>query len=236
MAYAQIKSCATLAATVFWSAFALCSVMQPALAADPGDEAREHVLRAEITLSHFMRDPNMKWIRDNIGRATAVVIVPEVVKAGFIFGGSGGRAVVLAKKRDSGKWAGPAFYTIGTASVGFQIGLEVSEVLIVVMTQKGLDSLLATSAKLGGDASIAAGPVGIGAAGDVTADMVSFNRAQGLYGGLNLTGSIVKVNDEWNAAYYYPKITPVDIFVRFDLEDPQSMALRDAISKDTAQR
>jgi SH3 domain-containing YSC84-like protein 1 len=143
---------------------------------------------------------------------------------------------VLAKKRDSGKWAGPAFYTIGTASVGFQIGLEVSEVLIVVMTQKGLDSLLATSAKLGGDASIAAGPVGIGAAGDVTADMVSFNRAQGLYGGLNLTGSIVKVNDEWNAAYYYPKITPVDIFVRFDLEDPQSMALRDAISKDTAQR
>jgi lipid-binding SYLF domain-containing protein len=108
--------------------------------------------------------------------------------------------------------------------------------LIVVMTQKGMDSLLATSAKLGGDASIAAGPVGIGAAGDVTADMVSFNRAQGLYGGLNLTGSIVKVNDEWNAAYYYPKITPVDIFVRFDLEDPQSMALRDAISKDTAQR
>jgi lipid-binding SYLF domain-containing protein len=210
--------------------------MQPARAADAGDEAREHVLRAEITLSHFMRDPNMKWLRDNIGRATAVVIVPEVVKAGFIFGGSGGRAVVLAKKRDSGKWAGPAFYTIGTASVGFQIGLEVSEVLIVVMTQKGMDSLLATSAKLGGDASIAAGPVGIGAAGDVTADMVSFNRAQGLYGGLNLTGSIVKVNDEWNAAYYYPKITPVDIFVRFDLEDPQSMALRDAISKDTAQR
>jgi lipid-binding SYLF domain-containing protein len=235
MAYAQIKSRAALAAAMFWSAFALCNVMQPALAA-AGDEAREHVLRAELTLSHFMRDPNMKWLRDNIGRATAVVIVPEVVKAGFIFGGSGGRAVVLARKRDSGKWAGPAFYTIGTASVGFQIGLEVSEVLIVVMTQKGLDSLLTTSAKLGGDASVAAGPVGIGAAGDVTADMVSFNRAQGLYGGLNLTGSIVKVNDEWNAAYYYPKITPVDIFVRFDLEDPQSMALRDAISRDTAQR
>jgi lipid-binding SYLF domain-containing protein len=236
MAYAHINSRATLFAAVLGSAFALCSVMQSALAADAGDEAREHVLRAELTLSHFMRDPNMKWLRDNIGRATAVVIVPEVVKAGFIFGGSGGRAVVLARKRDSGKWAGPAFYTIGTASVGFQIGLEVSEVLIVVMTQKGLDSLLATSAKLGGDASIAAGPVGIGAAGDVTADMVSFNRAQGLYGGLNLTGSIVKVNDDWNAAYYYPKITPVDIFVRFDLEDPQSMALRDAISKDTAQR
>jgi SH3 domain-containing YSC84-like protein 1 len=204
--------------------------------ADAQSEANEHVVRAEITLQHFMQDSQMKWLRDNIHRAHAVVIVPEVVKAGFIFGGSGGRAVVLARKRDNGKWAGPAFYTMGTASVGFQIGVEVAEVLIVVMTEKGLNSLLATSAKLGGDASVAAGPVGVGTAGDIPTDMVSFSRSKGLYGGVNLTGSIIKVNDEWNAAYYYPKITPVDIFVRFELEDPQSTALRDAITRDTAQR
>jgi lipid-binding SYLF domain-containing protein len=230
------RAIGTMLTRIFPLAAILACSAVPVAFADAGDEARTHVVRAEATLSHFMRDPNMTWIQQHIGRATAVVIVPEVVKAGFILGGSGGRAVVLARKADTGKWAGPAFYTIGTASVGFQVGLQVSEVLILVMSQKGLDSLLATSAKLGGDASVAAGPVGIGAAGDVTTDMVSFSRSQGLYGGLNLSGSIIKVNDSWNAAYYYPKITPVDIFVRFDLEDPQAAGLRDTIAKETAQR
>ena len=235
MASIQIAFVARWAAMMLATVVMVGSGVHPASAND-ADEAKEHVVRAEITLSRFMRDPNMKWIHQNIGRARAVVIVPQVVRAGFIFGGSGGRAVVLARKQETGKWAGPAFYTLGTASVGFQIGVEVSEVLIMVMTEKGFNSLLATSAKLGGDASVAAGPVGIGAGGEVTTDMVSFNRSQGLYGGVNLTGSVIKVNDAWNAAYYYPKITPVDIFVRFDLEDPQSMALRDAITRETAQR
>src|SRR5829696_1120224 len=137
----------------------LCSPF-PATAADE-DEAREHVLRAEATLAHFMNDPKMSWVHNNISRAKAVVIVPEVVKIGFVFGGAGGRAIALARKQDTGRWAGPVFYNIAAASVGFQAGVQVSEVLILVMSEKGLNSLLATSAKLGADASVAAGPVGI---------------------------------------------------------------------------
>jgi len=213
----------------------LCSSL-PAVAASDATEAREHVVRAETTLAHFMDDPKMTWVHQNISRAKAVVIVPEVVKIGFVFGGAGGRAVALARKQDTGKWAGPVFYNLAAASVGFQAGVQVSEVLILVMTEKGLNSLLATSAKLGGDASVAAGPVGIGAGGEVVTDMVSFSRSQGLYGGLSLNGSVIQVNDDWNVAYYYPKITPVDIFVRFELEDPQATALREALRKDTAQR
>ena len=71
-----------------------------------------------------MRDPEMKWLQQNIGRAKAVLIAPEIVKAGFIIGGSGGRAVLVAK--EGGKWVGPAFYTLATASVGFQAGVAVS--------------------------------------------------------------------------------------------------------------
>jgi len=185
--------------------------------------------QATTTLNNFMRDPEMKWLQQNIGRAKAVLISPEIVKAGFIVGGSGGRALLVAK--NGGKWVGPAFYTLATASIGFQAGVAASEMVTLVMTDKGFNSLMATSTKLGGDASVAAGPVGVGAAADVTADMVAFTRSEGLYGGVNLTGTVLGVNNDWNAAYYYPKITPFDIFVRFDLNNPQAADLADAVAK-----
>ena len=178
-------------------------------------EQQKLVDRADKTLSNFLRDPDMTWLQQNIGRAKAVMVAPEVVKAGFIFGGSGGRAVTLARDEKSGKWAGPAFYTLATASVGFQAGVSVSEVVTLVMTEKGLNSLLAPSVKLGGDASVAAGPIGAGAKADVVADFVSFSRAKGLYGGLNLDGTVIAISNEWNEAYYNKKgILPPDILVR----------------------
>ena len=178
-------------------------------------EQQKLVDRADKTLSNFLRDPDMTWLQQNIGRAKAVMIAPEVVKAGFIFGGSGGRAVTLARDEKTGKWGGPAFYTLATASVGFQAGVSVSEVVTLVMTEKGLNSLLAPSVKLGGDASVAAGPIGAGAKADVVADFVSFSRAKGLYGGLNLDGTVIAISNEWNEAYYNKKgILPPDILVR----------------------
>ena len=178
-------------------------------------EQQKLVDRADTTLSNFLRDPDMTWLQQNIGRAKAVMVAPEVVKAGFIFGGSGGRAVTVARDEKTGKWAGPAFYTLATASVGFQAGVSVSEVVTLVMTEKGLNSLLAPSVKLGGDASVAAGPIGAGAKSDVVADFVSFSRAKGLYGGLNLDGTVIAISNEWNEAYYNKKGTlPPDILVR----------------------
>src|SRR6478609_769225 len=88
---------------------ALLCMSSPAVAADDATEARDHVVRAETTLAHFMNDPKMSWVHQNISRAKAVVIVPEVVKIGFVFGGSGGRALAFARKQDTGKWAGPVF-------------------------------------------------------------------------------------------------------------------------------
>ena len=178
-------------------------------------EQQKLVDRADKTLSNFLRDPDMTWLQQNIGRAKAIMVAPEVVKAGFIFGGSGGRAVTVARDEKTGKWAGPAFYTLATASVGFQAGVSVSEVVTLVMTEKGLNSLLAPSVKLGGDASVAAGPIGAGAKSDVVADFVSFSRAKGLYGGLNLDGTVIAISNEWNEAYYNKKgILPPDIIVR----------------------
>ncbi|HEV3238844.1 MAG TPA: lipid-binding SYLF domain-containing protein [Casimicrobiaceae bacterium] len=170
---------------------------------------------ADKTLSNFLRDPDMTWLQQNISRAKAVMIAPEVAKAGFIFGGSGGRAVTLAHDAAGHKWVGPAFYTLATASVGFQAGISVSEVVTLVMTDKGLNSLLAPSVKLGGDASVAAGPVGAGAKSDIVTDFITFSRAKGLYGGLNLDGTVIAISNEWNEAYYNKKgVLPPDILVR----------------------
>jgi lipid-binding SYLF domain-containing protein len=155
-----------------------------------------------------------------------------VVKAGFIFGGSGGRAVTLARDPQSGKWSGPAFYTLATASVGFQAGISVSEVVTLVMTEKGLNSLLSPSAKLGGDASITAGPVGVGASSALLADFISFSRSKGLYGGLNLDGTVVAISNEWNGWYYGKNdILPPDILVRMAVHNEGANKLVEDVTR-----
>jgi SH3 domain-containing YSC84-like protein 1 len=198
----------------------------------PPVEQDKLVSDARVTLSNFLRDPDQTWIQENLNRAWAILIAPQVVKAGFIFGGSGGRAVLVA--RDGRQWVGPAFYDLATASVGFQAGIEVSEVIIVVMSDKALNSLLSTSFKIGGDASIAAGPVGAGAKSTVTADLISFARAKGVYGGLNLDGTVVHANVDWNDGYYGGRnVLPPDILVRGTAKSPKSAALLTDVTKAT---
>ena len=126
---------------------------------------------------------------------------------------------MVARDPKSGKWVGPAFYAMATASVGFQAGISVAEGVTLVMTDKGFNSLLATSFKMGGDASVAAGPVGAGARSDIVADLITFNRAKGVYGGLNLDGTVVTASDDWNASFYGKKVLPPDILVRRDVQN-----------------
>jgi lipid-binding SYLF domain-containing protein len=200
-------------------------------AANAQTEQQKLIASAETTFNNFLRDPEMTWFQQNLSRAKAVLIAPEIVKAGFILGGSGGRAVLVARDSKSGKWAGPAFYTMATGSVGFQAGVSVSESVTLVMTDKGLNSLLASSFKMGGDASVAAGPVGAGAKSDVVADLISFSRAKGIYGGLNLDGTVVKTSDDWNDAFFGKKVLPPDILVRMTVSNKAADKLLADVAK-----
>jgi SH3 domain-containing YSC84-like protein 1 len=195
-------------------------------------EPEQLVAEAQKTFNNFLRDPDQTWVQQNLDRAKAILIAPQIVKAGFIFGGSGGRAVLVAK--DGRAWVGPAFYDLATASVGFQAGVEVSEALILVMTDKGLNSLMASTFKIGGDASIAAGPVGAGAKSTITADLVSFTRAKGIYGGLNLDGTVVHTNIPWNSAYYSgSNVLPPDVVMRKTARSPKAAALLSEVANAT---
>jgi lipid-binding SYLF domain-containing protein len=193
-------------------------------------EQQKLVNAAETSLSNFLRDPDMNWLQQNLYRAKAVIIAPQILKAGFIFGGSGGRALVVARDPKSGTWVGPVFYAMATGSAGFQAGIQVSEGLTLVMTDKGFNSLLATSFKMGGDASIAAGPVGAGAKSDIVADLITFSRAKGVYGGVNFDGTVVTASDDWNAAYYGKKVLAPDVLVRMDASNKEADKLLAAVS------
>lgn len=206
-------------------------VLSAAPLAQAQSEQQQLVNEAQATLSRFVVDPEMSWLQKNIGRAKGVLIAPQIVKAGFVFGGSGGRGVLIAHDPGSKQWRGPVFYSLATASVGFQAGVAVSEAVTLVMTDKGLNTLLATSVKLGGDASVAAGPVGAGAASDVTTDFVSFARSKGVYGGLNLDGTVITANNDWNTAYYGKSVLAPDIVVRGSVTNPGAAGLIGTVGK-----
>ena len=196
-------------------------------------DQRSLVTAATVTFANFRDDPGMSWLQHNLRRAKGVMIAPGITKAGFILGGSGGRAIALARDPKSGKWAGPAFYTLATASVGFQAGVAVTEMVTLVMTEKGLNSLLSDSFKLGGDATVAAGPVGAGAQADLVADLISFSRATGVYGGVNFDGTVVALADQWNEIYYGKPVTAVDILVRMNAHNPQATELLNLLTAAT---
>lgn len=196
-------------------------------------DAEQLVTRAQTTFSDFKNDRQMSWIHEHLRDAKAVMIAPEIKKAGLVVGASTGRAVLLARDRASGEFSGPAFYRISSASVGFQAGIQESEVVMLIMTERGLNALLSTQLKLGADASIAAGPVGAGAERSITTDVVAFSRSKGVYGGVNFSGTVVTVNHEWNRDYYGTNATPTDILVRRSVTNPNARKLLDQIADAT---
>jgi lipid-binding SYLF domain-containing protein len=204
------------------SALALGSVR--AVAEDDKAEAEQTVNGAVKVLKHFGSDPNMTWYRGHIGQAKAVLIIPTLVKAGFIFGGSGGTGVVLARDEKTNTWKGPSFATAGSVSWGLQAGGSAAEVVMMAMTDKGKAALLSNKFQAGADASVAAGPVGTGAQA-ATTDIVQFTRSKGIFGGISLEGSVIAVRESLNTAYYGKPVSPVDILVTGDAKNPQAKPL-----------
>lgn len=204
--------------------------IQPAAAADPVEQ-QGTVDKALVTFRSFMVDKDMDWFHKNLKNAKALLIVPNLLKAGFILGGSGGSGVLVARDKKTGDWSQPAFYTLGSVTFGLQIGGESAEVIMMIQTQKALDALYTTEFKLGGDASVAAGPVGVGSKSAVMGDVVSFAKSKGLFAGLNLEGSMVKVSDGSNKAYYGKAVSPLDIIVKGAVSNPGSAKLREALKE-----
>lgn len=217
---------ALLASALFILTFPLQSVAQNV------PELEQLVQNAQVTFENFRLDQNMSWLRNNIKNAKGIFIVPGLLKAGFIWGGSGGSGVLLAQDEKTGEWSYPAFYTMGSVSFGFQAGVEKAEVILMIMTQNGIDAMLSPTFKLGAGASIAAGPVGIGAEVK-TVDIIAFARAKGLFGGISIEGAVISSRNTWNSAYYGKQVRPVDILIRRDVSNENADWLREMVRQNT---
>jgi len=202
------------------SGLVLAALSLSAKAATAPEEAQAEVTAAGKTLDNFVADPEMGWFRKHANEAKGLILCSKIAKAGFIIGGSGGRCVLVVKGEKG--WNGPAFYAMGTGSIGFQAGISVAEVVILVKSQKSLDSLMSGSFKMGGDASIAVGPVGAGTGATPNADFIVYTRAKGVYGGLNLSGAGLNPSEDYNAAYYGKEASPIDIIVKGAVHNPQA--------------
>lgn len=225
----NLKSRITLQVITSMLAVAVIAMATTTAYATKADKVQVLVDQAVITMKDFMAAEDMGWLRSRIKTAKAVLIIPEMVKAGFVLGGSGGHGVLLAQNK-KGQWSQPAFYSVGDVSFGLQAGIEKSQVIILVRTQKGLDKLYTSSLKLGADTSIAIGPVGGGASSNLKTDLLSFSRAKGAFAGVALEGSVIKVSGKMNSAYYGAKVSPIDIVVSQKVTNTGAAKLRSEIA------
>jgi len=167
-------------------------------------------------------------------KARAVLIIPELVQGGFIIGAAGGRGTLLTKT-GPGNWSYPGFYGMGSGSLGFQIGGKVSEIVFIVLTEKGLSALLSSKFKFGAEAGVTMVAVGAGIEGATTmaggADIAAFSNSTGLFAGASIEGSYLDADNDWNAIYYGPGATTQSIVIDRRFTNPGAEPLRKFLAK-----
>ena len=180
--------------------------------------------------------------QDLLNKARCVVILPSVLKAAFIAGGSYGRGVMVCRtgKDFRGPWGAPAMMALEGGSFGFQIGAEATDFLILIMNERGADSLLHSKVKLGGDASVAAGPIGRTASAEsdasMRAEMLSYSRARGVFAGVSLEGSTLRPDEGANHRIYGNDVTAQQIIQETRHDAPeQAHTLESRLTKASPQ-
>jgi len=171
--------------------------------------------------------------RDLLHRARGVLIIPTLVKGGFIFGAQGGSGVLLSRDPKTGTWSYPAFYAMGAGSFGFQIGLEVSKIMLIIMNDRALDAFMRAEFKLGAEAGIAVVTLGGGAEASTTAaggaDIYALAESAGLFGGVAIQGGIVKPLADEDHRYYGANVTAQQIVLARGVKNPGAEGLRNIL-------
>ncbi len=170
----------------------------------------------------------------NMGNAKAVLIIPELVQGGFIIGAAGGRGTLLARSAP-GDWSYPAFYGMGSGSLGLQVGGKVSEIVFIILTDKGFRAILDSKFKFGAEAGVTMVAVGVGMEGASTAaggaDIVAYSNSSGIFAGASIEGSYLDADNDWNALYYGQGATTRAIVIDRRYTNPGAEPLRQFLAK-----
>ncbi|MEO8746037.1 MAG: lipid-binding SYLF domain-containing protein [Rhodanobacter sp.] len=190
-------------------------LLVPVSAARAEDPPLVRATNAVRVLNEIMQAPDKSIPSDLLRDARAIAVIPDMIKAGFIFGGRRGEGLISVKSAN-GSWSNPSFITMTGGSVGFQAGVSSTDVILVFRTERGVDSIVNGKFTLGADASAAAGPVGRTASastdGHLKAEIYSYSRSRGLFAGVALDGSAIRIDYDANVEVYGSGVTPRRIF------------------------
>jgi SH3 domain-containing YSC84-like protein 1 len=197
-------------------------------------EQQALVDRSTLAAQDMLNDVDGRDAQHMLRRARAAMICPRVFRAGFLFGGSGGGCVLVARD-GAGSWSSPAFYGMGSGSFGFQAGLQDSEVMMMILTDRGLRAVMDDQFKLGADAGATfvewGGGIEGATTGAVGADIVGFTRSRGLFAGISISGSVLTSRSGWNRAYYGKEAAAQQIVISMDANNPGAAPLREVLSR-----
>ena len=191
------------------------ALLLPTMAVHAEDPPLVRATNAVRVLNEIMQAPDKSIPRDLLQDAKAIAVIPDLLKVGFIFGGRRGEGLISVKS-PNGTWSNPSFITMTGGSVGFQAGVSSTDVVLVFRTQRGVDSIVRGKFTLGADASAAAGPVGRTATAStdsqLKAEIYSYSRTRGLFAGVALDGSALRIDYDANTEVYGAGVTPRRIF------------------------
>jgi lipid-binding SYLF domain-containing protein len=196
------------------------------------------IAEATVAFRDIMAIPDKTVPEYLLRDAAGIAIIPGVVKVGFIVGGEYGRGVLLLRNKN-GSWSNPIFITLSGGSIGWQLGAQSADFVLVFKTDRSVESVLTDKLTLGVDVAAAAGPLGRRAQAStdmqLKAEIYSYSRSRGFFAGLSLDGALIQIDDEANAAFYDVEyISPRDIQARKDLKLPQeAVQLKRTISENT---
>ncbi len=191
--------------------------------AKESDQAKQ-LAKANEVLTEIMQTPDKSVPKDLLDKAVCVGIVPAQIKFAFGIGGSYGRGVLVCRRHGNGPWGAPSLFTMGGGSFGFQIGGKATDIVFIVMNPGGARKLLQSKVTLGADASVAGGPVGRSASAETDAQLhaqiLSYSRSRGLFGGVALNGAVLKQDSDSNEKLYGRKVSPRDILINGKVSVP----------------
>ena len=189
-------------------------------------DAPERLEAATDSLKEVMGIPDKSIPQDLLGRAQCIVIVPGMKKGAFIVGAKYGKGFVSCRREGGVGWSAPGSIRVEGGSFGFQIGGSETDVFMLVMNHKGMDRLLSTKFTLGGDASVAAGPVGRSTQAEtdaaMTAEILTWSRQRGLFAGVSLSGATLREDSDWNMDLYGKKLTNREIIMKGNVPVPKA--------------
>lgn len=198
----------------------------------PAFAGESQLQKANNIVNEIMGTPD-KGIPDELmEKAVCVGVVPSQMKFALGLGGTYGRGVLVCRKGGTGEWGAPSMFTLGAASIGFQIGGKATDVVFLVMNPEGARKLVQDSVKLGAEASVAAGPVGRSAEGatdaQLHAEILSYSRTRGLFAGVSLDGAVMKQDKDDNRKLYGREVSAKEILIEGAVATPRSARALDS--------